>query len=139
MSNIPTEIFYYILQYVDDIDICRFFGFYQKINLANYSILENITRTINPNYQCKKFSNYLYQRYDLKNVCVVPNRCQQHIDDDMIDMKVCVHNEMVMYNYGIYRLKLKTLEKKIENEYAHYKGDLDDYYWDSVSYSHKLV
>lgn len=138
MSNIPTEIFYYILQYVDDVDIRRFFRFYQKINVLNYSILEHITRTINPGYY-KQFPNYLYRRYDLKNVCIIPTRQQQHIEDDMIDMKVCIHDEMVMYNYGIYRLKLKTTEKTIENKTTCYKGDLDDYYWDYVLYSHKLL
>ena len=137
MSNIPTEIFYYILEYLGDIDIRRFFGNIRKINLTEYSILQSITRTINPGY-CRELPNYLYRRYDLQNVCAVPTRKLQHIDDDMIDMKVCIHNEMVMYNFGIYRLKLKTLEKPIAGEYAHHKGDLEDYYWDTATYSHRL-
>lgn len=137
VPTVPTDVIRQIFLYVGDIDLRRYFGFYQKIDLSQYSILETITRKINPKFYRER-ANYLYRQYDLCNIHADLQRKEQNIENDTIDMKIAFHDGMVMYNYGIYRLKPNNQYNQARLLSYKYKGNLDSYSWYYLLYSYNL-
>ena len=82
-STVPIDVIRYIFLYLGDIDLRRHFGFYQKIDLSQYSILETITRKNNPKFYRER-ENYLYRQYDLSNIYADLQRKEQNIENDTI-------------------------------------------------------
>ena len=133
------DVFYYILDYVDNVDIRRSFGIYCKINMNKYTCLDYITRIKAPEY--KYWGNYTnYARYNLRNLYDVSGRELQCINNDMIEMQIDIINNKVYTVFGIHRLQKKNNDNKKEKEISiHKKGDLDDYYWDYIYYQHVTI
>jgi len=131
MSRLPYEIIHDILDYLD-MDIRIKLGFYRKIEKQKFSILDTITRTSNMN-QRREFPNYLYQQYFLSNLYTINGRSI----DDHIEMKVAIHDGMVKYDYGIYRLKPKSA-CPVLGKYPSQSIAPDNYEWNSMSYSFNL-
>lgn len=140
MSNIPLEIFYEIIGYVDNIDIRRNFSMYTKLDLSKYTCLENVTRTIAPEYIIWT-KNSDYKRYNMRNLYDFPERyTQPNINKDSLDVQIIVNPESVKITFGIKRLKRKTNENTKENVTSiHNKGSLDDYFWDEIHYQYVCV
>ena len=136
-STVPIDVIRYIFLYLGDIDLRRHFGFYQKIDLSQYSILETITRKNNPKFYRER-ENYLYRQYDLSNIYADLQRKEQNIENDTIDMKIAFHDGMVMYNYGIYRLKPNNPYNQTRLLSYKYKGNLEAYSWYYLLYSYNL-
>ena len=132
--NLPYEIIIMIIEYVDDIDIRRSFGFYKKIKREKYDFMKYIMREKAPNKNC-------FYHFELKNMEEIPGRRLKQIDNDMISMRVVNFGSFADYlliDFGMYRLKKKTGEKEKEEKTRYYKADLEDYYWDYCKYKYKM-
>ena len=139
-SNIPLEIFYEIIGYVDNIDIRRNFGMYTKLDLSKYACLEYVTRYVAPEYIIWT-KNSDYKKYNMRNLYDFPERyTQPNINKDSLDVQIIVKPDSVKVTFGIKRLKLKTNEKMNEiGTSIHNKGSLDDYFWDEIQYQYVHV
>ena len=123
MANIPYEVVLEILHYVPDIDVRRSFNIYGKVAIP--SAISSITFTRNP----ERDLGTMY-RYILPNLYEFPERDEQDVETDMLDITVNVNKTTVDIRMHIFRLKPKDGTKAKENLEMFYKGNLDDYYWD---------
>lgn len=130
MVNLPKELVEIIANYLD-IDNRRFLGVYNKIPLDKFRIIEKVLR------KPAELNREHYDIYDLPDLDYIPKRKEQSIDNDNIYICVKVYNNVVKYDFGLYRLKKKTNEPK-NRVFGCWKGNLDDYYWDFITYQYTL-
>ena len=125
---LPQDIIDIIVSYLD-LDSRRLLGVFKKINLEKYKSIESVLRT-----PSDKYIEH-YKIYNLPNLVDIPTRKIQSIDNDEIYICVIVRENVVKYDFGMYRLRKKTNEfnsKQIKNIF--WKGNMDDYYWDWIDY-----
>jgi len=119
---------------MDDIDIRRSFGIYNKIKKEKYRSLQYIVREKAPNKNC-------FYHFNLKNTEEIPGRHSKQIDNDMISIRIAEFagfSNFLLFDFGIYRLKKKTGDKEKEEKTRYFKADLHDYYWDYCKYKYKM-
>jgi len=127
MSNIPREVVQEIIEYLPDIDVRRSFNIYRKVAIP--PAISTITFTQNP----ETVLGSMY-RYTLPNLYDFPERDEQDVENDVIDIIVNVRKNTVDTRMYIFRLKPKEGDKAKENLVMFYKGNLDGYYWDYSNY-----
>ena len=130
MAHLPKELVEIIASYLD-IDNRRFLGVYKKIPLEKFTNIEKVLR------KPSEISIEHYDVYNLPDLDYVPTRKEQSIDNDNIYICVKIRNDVVKYDFGLYRLKKKTDEPKYRI-FGSWKGNLDDYYWDFITYQYTL-
>jgi hypothetical protein len=76
--------------------------------------------------------------YTIPNFTNLSNRSNLHIDNDMICMEVVEKEDSI--HYEVLRFRLKPIEflNKEKLPSIYYRGDLNDYDWEIVSYSYSL-
>jgi len=135
--HVPLDVIREIVSYVDDIDVRRAFGVYHRITSYVDTKYDNISRVL----RCKPpVDHAVYTRYYLRNlhdeVGMHRLRKEQRVDDDMLDISVHVSDNSVKYRFYLFRLKPKTGSKQKEEHNLFHKGNLDNWYWDYVYYTH---
>lgn len=76
--------------------------------------------------------------YKLANFSDLPDRKQQWIDDDLMNIYMTVSEKTVFYNVQRYRLKkIEDLSTKHKPSMYH-RGDCKDYDWEVVSYVYTI-
>ena len=87
ISNLPYDIQWNIVNYIEDIDIIRKFNIYDKIDLKKYKILNTIIR--------KKWSgngNYIRYNFEANNINTIYR--YHNVDgfiticDDLVDIEI---------------------------------------------------
>jgi len=138
--RLPIELILYIIEYVDNIDVRRHFGVYNRIrvDLPLYRSLQYIIRTPNPHG-----STVLVDNYSLPNVSNIPFRREHNIENDMVDVSIDTETEGAVELYvGIYRLRLKTGESSQESETGlnrfFFKGNHQDHYWSYLLFRYTI-
>jgi len=122
--ELPLDVVFYIIEFIDDPDIRRAFGIYNKLTMSKYNHM-NIGYKSTEIYSHNCLRRNLYNDYDF------PEREQLNICDDYIGY-------LYLDDYSvksIFRLKPvskdKSTAKSIESiNYSEYKGTLTEYYWD---------
>jgi len=147
MIVIPIDVIRYILQYIDDPDIRRFFGVFNKINLLKYKKIDFITRnnctTLDDN------RSYINNMYNLKNLYNLPRVKLLYMENDNIVTNILIKKKFVHYDITIKRLKLITDISDDFDKYQIYLQnfkkyndpntiDLLNYYWEVIHYNYFL-
>jgi len=142
IEKLPDDIVLYI--YTKILKRYRFYKgeLIRLIDLDKYSFLEKyICRRIVRFYQIASINEIKYRiDYRIPNVSEICNRKDLHIDDDMICIELTEDDNDNSLHYEVTRFRLKRIEdinnKKLPTIY--YKGRLNDYDWDVVSYSYNI-
>lgn len=114
--------------------------FIKLIDFEKYKFLEKFIYRKATSFHRLPFddSDEYRMDYKLANLSDLPERKQQTIDDDLMNIYMTVRENTVSYNVQRYRLK------KIEDLNAEYKpsmyhrGDCKDYDWEVVSYFYTI-
>jgi len=112
-----------------------------SINKNSHNYYEDIDEDIfNSNEDKKRF----HYKFYIKNLHNNHHRKEFHIDDDIVDVRIEYINNTYRYEFGIYKLKLKTKEEnnftpeKMRKDIYH-KGPLaDTYFWDFLEFSYEV-
>jgi len=142
IEKLPDDIVLYI--YTKILKRYRFYKgeLIRLIDLDKYSFLEKyICRRITRFYQLHSINEKRYRiDYRIPNISEICNRKELHIDDDMICIELTEDDNDNSLHYEVSRFRLKRIEdinnKKLPTIY--YKGRLNDYDWDVVSYSYNI-
>lgn len=102
MILLPIDIIRYIIEYIDDADVRRYFGVYNKINLLKYNLLNSIT-----NFTIEKINYYRDSFYYLKKI----NKSFVNITNNNVVVKIQIkikdNKKFVFYDITIdYFIKL---------------------------------
>ena len=122
--NLPYDIKWSIANYIDDIDIRRYFDIYKKINLNNFNILN---RTIRKNMGENMVGNFTFTRCNFHENYENSNNVT--ICNDYMDIFINIFDTKVYYKLCIYKFKNKNKEYK----YYNHQDNFEDYYWESIT------
>ena len=141
---IPIEIVHSIIEYCSDIDVRRSFGIYAKINVDPFRNILTPGR-ISSTKECgKRRQNVLTTqaaRYSIHNTVQLPERKQQNIMDDAIQVVIreIPYSKNLHYDIDIYQLRTRTRlpeNREKETECKFPLGTLGNrYYWNAMLYS----
>jgi len=114
--------------------------FIKLIDFEKYKFLEKFIYRKATSFHRLPFddSDEYRMDYKLANLSDLPERKQQSVDDDLMNIYMTVRENTVSYNVQRYRLK------KIEDLNAEYKpsmyhrGDYKDYDWEVVNYFYTI-
>tara|TARA_Y100000992_G_C21111569_1_gene417569 strand:+ start:120 stop:557 length:438 start_codon:yes stop_codon:yes gene_type:complete len=143
IANLPYDIQWNIAQYIDDIDVRRYFNIYRKINLDNFSFLNTIIRVNIPNinswtrynFAC----NYVHPNLKRRDIYEYWGDVFMPVDDDLMDTRVTVFKNHVEYEIYIYKLKKKPFPAYKNYKDIFFKGPLAaDYFWEHINFDYKL-
>lgn len=129
--TLPYDIKWSIANYINDVDIRRYFNIYEKINVDKFNILN---RTIRKNMGLNRYllkQNHIlmrtnfhqnYEKHDDVTIC-----------NDLMDIIINITDTKVYYKLYIFKLKKKPYQTYSNSDDIYYKGSLEeDYYWHSV-------
>ena len=114
--------------------------FIKLIDFEKYKILEKFIYRKATSFHRLPFDDIDEYRMDYKlaNFSDLPDRKQQSIDDDLMNIYMTVGENTVSYNVQRYRLK-KIEDLNAEHKPSMYhRGDCKDYDWEVVSYSYEI-
>lgn len=114
--------------------------FIKLIDFEKYKFLEKfIYRKATSFYRLPFDDSDEYRMdYKLANFSDLPDRKQQSIDDDLMNIYMTVSENTVSYNVQRYRLKkIEDLNAKYKPSMYH-RGDYKDYDWEVVGYSYEI-
>lgn len=114
--------------------------FIKLIDIEKYKFLEKfIYRKATSFYRLPFDDSDEYRMdYKLANFSDLPDRKQQSIDDDLMNIYMTVSENTVSYNVQRYRLKkIEDLNTEHKSSMYH-RGDYKDYDWEVVSYSYEI-
>ena len=114
--------------------------FIKLIDFEKYKFLEKFIYRKATSFHRLPFDNIDEYRMDYKlaNYSDLPDRKQQSIDDDLMNIYMTVSENTVSYNVQRYRLKkIEDLNTKHKSSMYH-RGDYKDYDWEVVSYSYEI-
>jgi len=111
------------------------------INKNSFNYYEDIYEDVfNSNEDKKRF----HYKFYIKNLHESHHRKEQHVDDDIVDVRIEYINNTYYYEIGIYILKMKNDEEnnftpeKMRKDIYH-KGSLEDnYFWDFLEFSYEV-
>jgi len=128
MLSLPPEIVALIIEYVDSVDLRRYYGVYRKLPIHRYIPIQSVIRQYSPEH-----SEAWMDVYRLPNIEEIPFRREWQIFDDHLETRAEIDEEGVHVDMCIYRLRKKTGHslQEIESEISQYwfKANLCDYYW----------
>jgi len=135
MLSLPPEIVALIIEYVDSVDLRRYYGVYRKLPIRRYLPLQSVIRQYSPEH-----SETWMDVYRLPNIEEIPFRQEWIIFDDHLETRAEIDEEGVHVDMCIYRLRKKTGHslQEIESEISQYwfKANLCDYYWNYFYFSY---
>ena len=114
--------------------------FIKLIDIEKYKFLEKFIYRKATSFYRLPFDNSDEYRMDYKlaNFRDLPDRKQQSIDDDLMNIDMTVSENTVSYNVQRYRLK-KIEDLNAEHKPSMYhRGDYKDYDWEVVSYVYTI-
>ena len=125
-SKLPYDLILHIISFVEDVDIRRYFGIYEKLDMKKYETLNYIT--LKPG---KHPFNSDIIRYNMKNLYCIDRNISSinYNENDMIDFVIKIKPKEVITIMGIYRVK-KITDKIMKNDI--YKVD-DEFYWEQYN------
>ena len=128
-SSLPNDILLYILNFIEDIDIRRYFGLYKRLDIKKYDMLNYIILT--PDYH--PFNPSII-RYRMKNIISTDKRngMENYNENDGIDLIIINTKNEVHYEMVNYRIKKKSKDRINSIHWAYDLGD--SLFWD-VQYS----
>jgi hypothetical protein len=134
MSKLSYELIVYILEYIPDIDTRREFGIYRPISYEKYVPISYCIRTP---YHVESFYRFYFIRFSLPNRCNLSTRDEQNVDCDYMDLEYWQGANQISWDVSIYRLKEKTeYYTGHERDQVYYKGNFDNYYWQTISFGY---
>ena len=80
---------------------------------------------------------FFKMRFKLKNLEELPDRKEQYVEDDMMDIEIKVFEDRVEYDVQTFKLKRienLTIKPKIN---MYFRGDYKEYNWDHFHYKYK--
>ena len=135
MLSLPPEIVALIIEYVDSVDLRRYYGVYRKLPIHRYIPIQSVIRQYTPEH-----SDPWMDVYRLPNIEEIPSRQEWIIYDDHLETRVEIDEEGVHVDMCIYRLRKKTGHslQETESEINQYwfKANLCDYYWNYFYFSY---
>jgi len=114
--------------------------FIKLIDFEKYKFLEKFIYRKATRFHRLSFddSNEYRMDYKLANLSDLPERKQQSVDDDLMNIYMTVRENTVSYNVQRYRLKkIKDLNAEYKPSIYH-RGDQKDYDWEVVSYFYTI-
>ena len=114
--------------------------FIKLIDFEKYKFLEKFIYRKATSFYRLPFDNIDEYRMDYKlaNYSDLPDRKQQSIDDDLMNIYMTVSENTVSYNVQRYRLK-KIEDLNTEHKPSMYhRGDYKDYDWEVISYVYAI-
>jgi hypothetical protein len=138
-SNLPDDIKKHILSFDNHFKIRR--G--QIVSVIpkddfRYKLLEYIT--IRLTKVTRIFSNKFDYDYNFPNLFDIEDRKKQFIDDDMCQITIFYHENIITYRIFIGRLKPKETSRENTNKLQiFHKGNLIDYEWYYIEYYYSRV
>ena len=130
---LPYDIQWFIAQYIDDIDVRRFYKIYNNIQIKKWKFLENVIRIPLSNYSNRHFIKFNFvKNYEDKAI-----RSTENIDNDMLYFNCNIINEIVNLELNIFKLKKYKFDSFKKDIY--YKGSLEDsHYWENVKIKYSI-
>lgn len=130
---LPYDIQRFIAQYINDIDVRRFYKIYNNIQIKKWKFLENVIRIPLSNYSNRHFIKFNFvKNYEDKAI-----RSTENIDNDMLYFNYNIINEMVNLELNIFKLKKYKFDSFKKDIY--YKGSLEDsHYWENVKIKYSI-
>tara|TARA_X000000950_G_C13911698_1_gene659234 strand:- start:1013 stop:1420 length:408 start_codon:yes stop_codon:yes gene_type:complete len=130
---LPYDIQRFIAQYINDIDVRRFYKIYNNIQIKKWKFLENVIRIPLSNYSNRHFIKFNFiKNYEDKAI-----RSTENIDNDMLYFNCNIINEIVNLELNIFKLKKYKFDSFKKDIY--YKGSLEDsHYWENVKIKYSI-
>ena len=130
---LPYDIQRFIAQYINDIDVRRFYKIYNNIQIKKWKFLENVIRIPLSNYSNRHFIKFNFvKNYEDKAI-----RSTENIDNDMLYFNCKIINEIVNLELNIFKLKKYKFDSFKKDIY--YKGSLEDsHYWENVKIKYSI-
>lgn len=139
IDNLSEDIFNLlvkdIVKNINNIEYRMRWGVYNKINLSKYDNIEKVIRHENS----KINFNDGFTRYFFNNIIDYPFRKKYGFLNDLVDCKIEINPDCVIYKLRIFKLKKKNGTSRKENDDFFCFGDKSDYYWDDLEINYKVV
>ena len=131
---LPYDLRWYIVQYIDDIDIRRSYNIYKKINLNIYKIISNVLRKNNNNING-------FNRFETQsNIDNLVDRTIDNVNNDLIDTLIKYQDNKVYVELHIFKLKRKPYHNYINPKDIYYKGSYSDtHYWEYIEIDYEII
>ena len=131
---LPYDIRWYIVHYIDDIDIRRSYNIYKKIDLNKYKIISNALRKGNNNING-------FKRFETQsNVDNLVDRTIDNVNNDLIDTLIKYQDNKVYVELHIFKLKRKPYHDYINPKDIYYKGSYSDtHYWEYIEIDYEII
>ena len=145
LPYLPPEIIEKIISMVDDIDIRRSFGVYNKIDKSKYTFIDYVLpiKTFNDSYYIDENGEKNCDfTYILPNIEQRPlnNFSNLEIPNDFVCVSAYECNNKIYYEIAIWKLKKRTgLNSKVNWQMQLELGSMaNTHYWERIHYKYNL-